>query len=247
MSKDGRGRKEHELKKMCRERAEVRNALFELASSMRRMTDLVSHLVSNGINVEAEIIKVKSISVPTLTSILGEHGHTRQKGRPKGTGSTSWINNPQAIKIVADVLRNHGLHKGREKLLEEGIDCKNENGENEHYSFVGDNGKKLLSITTLREIAKDNGITFAVGPKSSSSSSSVVEDRYDEDDDDDEDDEDEDDEDEDDEDDDDDIEDAEDAEEDTEEDDEDIEEVEDDDEDFDDDIDDFEDEDEEDE
>ena len=246
MSKDGRGRKEHELKKMCRERAEVREALFELASSMRRMTDLVGHIVSNGINVEAEIIKIKSISVPTLTSILGEHGHTRQKGRPKGTGSTSWINNPQAIKIVADVLRNHGLHKGREKLLEEGIDCKNENGENEHYSFVGDNGKKLLSITTLREIAKDNGITFAVGPKSSSSSSSVIEDRYDAEDDDDDDEEDEDEDDEEVEDDEDEeIEDDEDDEDDEDEDEEDSVESYDDDEDdeeFDDDIDDFDDE-----
>jgi len=178
MSKDGRGRKEHELKKICRERIDVRNALFQLALSMSRMTDLVEHIVSNGINVKTETIKVKTISVPTLTKILGEHGHSRRQGRPK---AASWVNNPQAIKIVADVLRNHGLHKGREKLLEEGIDYKNESGENEHYSFVGGNGKKLLSMTTLKEIAKSNGITFAVGPKSSASTSSVIENRYEED------------------------------------------------------------------
>jgi hypothetical protein len=243
MSKDGRGRKEHELKKICRERTEVREALFELAASMKRMTDLVSHIVSNGIKVNTEVVEVKTISVPTLTSILSEHGHTRQKGRPKGIGSTSWINNPQAIKAVADVLKDHGLHKGREKLLAEGIDYKNENGESEHCSFIDDDGKKILSITTLKEIAKVNGITFAVGPKSSSSS--VIENRHDEDDEEDEDEEDDEDVDEDD-DEDEDSEDEDDEEslddEDAETDDEEF----DDDEDFDDEIEDFDDEEEED-
>lgn len=255
-SKDGRGRKEHELKKMCRDRAEVRHALFELATTMRRMTDLVEHIVSNGIDVKTEVIRIKNISVPTLTDILGEHGHTRHRGRPKaGTATTSphvaveaatsapWTNNPQAIEIVADVLRNHGIHKGREKLLAEGIDC-SENGENKHYSFVGSDG---LSITTLMEIAKNNGISFESDQKSSSavaeidssslsSSSPVIENsRKDDDEDDeeeDEDDEDEEDEDEDDE---------EDSEEDSE-DEEDGEEADDeDDEEFDDDLDDIDD------
>lgn len=169
--KDGRGRKEHELKRLCRERQDVREALCNLADNLRKMQDLVCHLISDGINIQGEIIKIEKISIPTLSGILDEHGHVRAKGRPKGTGSTSWTNNPHAIQAVANILREHGLHKGREKLLTEGIDYLNDHGKSEHYSFVGENGKKLLSITTLREIAKDNGVTFSVGPKKSSESS----------------------------------------------------------------------------
>jgi len=166
MSKDGRGRKEHQLKVLLRENAEAKKAFAKLVDSLGKMQSIASSLINEGLKVGKESITIESISIPTLALIIKENGRSMRKGRPAASGSTVWKNKPQAIQAVCNVLRDHGLHKGRDYLLNNGITYLNEDGEEEHFAFSA-NGKKLLSITTLSKVAKENEIKFMVGPRKS--------------------------------------------------------------------------------
>jgi len=167
MSKDGksgRGRKEHQLKVLLRENTEAKKAFAKLVDSLGKMQLIASSLISDGLKVGKDSIVIESISIPTLALIIKENGHSMKKGRPIASGSTVWKNKPQAIQAVCSVLRDHGLHKGRDYLLNNGISYTNEIGEVEHFTF-SENGKSLLSITTLSKVARENEIKFMVGPR----------------------------------------------------------------------------------
>jgi len=167
MSKDGksgRGRKEHQLKVLLRENTEAKKAFAKLVGSLGKMQLIASSLISDGLKVGKDSIVIESISIPTLALIIKENGHSMKKGRPIASGSTIWKNKPQAIQAVCSVLRDHGLHKGRDYLLNNGISYTNEIGEVEHFTF-SENGKSLLSITTLSKVARENEIKFMVGPR----------------------------------------------------------------------------------
>jgi len=167
MSKDGksgRGRKEHQLKVLLRENTEAKKAFAKLVDSLGKMQLIASSLIGDGLKVGKDSIVIESISIPTLALIIKENGHSMKKGRPIASGSTIWKNKPQAIQAVCSVLRDHGLHKGRDYLLNNGISYTNEIGEVEHFTF-SENGKSLLSITTLSKVARENEIKFMVGPR----------------------------------------------------------------------------------
>jgi hypothetical protein len=167
MSKDGksgRGRKEHQLKVLLRENTEAKKAFAKLVDSLGKMQLIASSLISDGLKIGKDSIVIESISIPTLALIIKENGHSMKNGRPIASGSTVWKNKPQAIQAVCSVLRDHGLHKGRDYLLNNGISYTNEIGEVEHFTF-SENGKSLLSITTLSKVARENEIKFMVGPR----------------------------------------------------------------------------------
>lgn len=162
--KDGRGRKEHELKSLIKSNQEARDAFVKLVQNLGKMKSIEASLINDGIRFGDKVVRITNISTPTLAAIIKESGLSLQRGRPVASGSTIWKNNPQAIEAVCSILRKHGLHKGRCYLLDNGITLKNKNGEDEHFAF-SHNGKKLLSITTLSDIAKENNIEFTQGPR----------------------------------------------------------------------------------
>jgi len=163
-NKDSRGRKEHELKSLIKSNQEARDSFVSLVKNLGKMKSIEASLINDGIRFGDKVVKITNISTPTLATIIKESGLSLQRGRPIASGSTIWKNNPQAIEAVCSILRKHGLHKGRCYLLDNGITLKNKNGEDEHFAF-SHNGKKLLSITTLSDIAKENNISFTQGPR----------------------------------------------------------------------------------
>lgn len=163
--KDARGRKEHPLKILVKSNKEARDAFLDLVKNLGKMQRISASLIRNGLSYGDNVFGVDNISVPTLSAIIKENGGEMKKGRPAASGSTIWRNRPQAIQAVCQVLRDYGLHKGRNYLLNNGITYKNENGEDEHFTFSTSNGKKLLSITTLSKVARENAIAFTTGPR----------------------------------------------------------------------------------
>ena len=139
MSKEnnnGKGRKEHPLKITLREDKEAAKSFAKLVEQSNKMQTILQSLMTDGLKVGVKTIKVECLSVPTLSSILTEHGHVMKKGRPVASGSTVWKNTTQAVEAVCKVLKDHGLHDGRLHLLKNGISYINEDGKEESFSLI---------------------------------------------------------------------------------------------------------------